>query len=143
MCIRDRAIRLALFRNNMSNEWPAWEIIKSVIDAEPESIKEDVKITIEENGGLRSVLKVERKYGDSKFTQRICLTEGAADDRIDIITDIDWATKASLLKAEFPLSVSNKEATYDLGLGLSLIHISLYEEFFKKPDHTALEHPCP
>ena len=55
----------------MSNEWPAWEIIKSVIDAEPESIKEDVKITIEENGGLRSVLKVERKYGDSKFTQRI------------------------------------------------------------------------
>ena len=112
-----KAIRLALFRNNMSNEWPAWEIIKSVMDAEPESIKEDVKITIEENGSLRSVLKVERKDGDSKFTQRICLTEGAADDRIDIITDIDWATKASLLKAEFPLSVSNKEATYDLGLG--------------------------
>ena len=60
-----KAIRLALFRNNMSNEWPAWEIIKSVMDAEPESIKEDVKITIEENGSLRSVLKVERKDGDS------------------------------------------------------------------------------
>lgn len=56
------------------------------------------------------MLKVERKYGDSKFTQRICLTEGAADDRIDIITDIDWATKASLLKAEFLLSVSNKRS---------------------------------
>ncbi|WP_455496682.1 alpha-mannosidase [Coprobacter sp.] len=112
-----KAIRLALFRNNISNEWPAWEIIKNVMDAEPETAKENVKITIEENGNLRSVLKIERKDGDSRFIQRICLTEGAADDRIDIITDIDWATKATLLKAEFPLSVSNKEASYDLGLG--------------------------
>lgn len=112
-----KAIRLALFRNNISNDWPAWEIWKKVMDAEPETIKENVKITIEENGNLRSVLKIERKDGDSRFIQRICLTEGAADDRIDIITDIDWATKATLLKAEFPLSVSNKDASYDLGLG--------------------------
>lgn len=71
------------------------------MDAEPETAKENVKITIEENGNLRSVLKIERKDGDSRFIQRICLTEGAADDRIDIITDIDWATKATLLKRNF------------------------------------------
>ena len=43
--------------------------------------------------------------------------EGSRADRIDFYNEIDWQSTNALLKAEFPLSVSNPEATYDLGIG--------------------------
>ncbi|MBQ4280297.1 MAG: alpha-mannosidase [Rikenellaceae bacterium] len=114
---KGKAFRLAMFTDNESFEWPAWEIMKKTMDADPVPVTEDVKITVEESGPARGVLRVDRKFGTSAFTQRIILTEGAADDRIDVVTDVDWDSKNALLKAEFPMSVSNPEATYDLGVG--------------------------
>jgi len=75
------------------------------------------KISIAEQGAVRGALRVERTYGKSTFIQYIRLSEGAHADRIDIVNEIDRQTINALLKAEFPLSVSNPEATYDLGLG--------------------------
>lgn len=112
-----KAIRLALFTENKSDQWPAWEIHKKTIDRSPVAIGEDVKISIEEKGPVCASLKVERKYKTSTIIQKIRLTDGVNDDRIDIITDIDWELANSLLKAEFPFSFSNPEATYDLGIG--------------------------
>ena len=43
--------------------------------------------------------------------------DGAQDDRIDIRTTVDWNSRNTLLKAEFPMSVSNAKAAYDLGIG--------------------------
>lgn len=114
---KGKKIRLALFPENESFQWPAWEILKKEIDKDPVSIAENVKIYIAEKGSLRASLCVERSYGDSKFKQYIRLNEGAQSDRIDIVNEIDWQTTNALLKAEFPLTVSNPEATYDLGLG--------------------------
>ena len=45
------------------------------------------------------------------------MSEGANDERIDIINEIDWSTKDAVLKAEFPMNVKNQEAVYDLGIG--------------------------
>lgn len=45
------------------------------------------------------------------------MSDGANDERIDIINEVDWFTKDAVLKAEFPMNVKNKEAVYDLGLG--------------------------
>jgi alpha-mannosidase len=112
-----KAIRLALFTENESFAWPAWEVIKKTIDAEPVSINGDVKISLVENGPLRYTVLVEKTYGESSFRQYIRMYDGALADRIDFYNDIDWHNTNSLLKAEFPLSVSNAEATYDLGLG--------------------------
>ncbi len=111
------AIRLAFFTSNESFNWPAWEVLKKTIDGTPVSVNEGVQISVEDKGPLFATLKVERKYGNSTFVQHIRLTEGAADDRIDVVNDIDWASQNALLKAEFPLSISNPKATYDLGLG--------------------------
>jgi len=110
-------IRLALFTQNESFSWPAWEILKETIDRTPISITENVKITKGMTGEAFATLIVEKTYGDSKFKQTIRLTDGATDDRIDIINDIDWSTKNALLKAEFPLAVSNPNARYDIGIG--------------------------
>jgi len=112
-----KTIRLALFTENESFAWPAWEILKKEIDKDPISISEGVKVTVAENGPVRASLCVERMYGGSTFKQYIQLTEGGQNDRIDIVNDIDWQTTNALLKAEFPLSISNPVATYDLGVG--------------------------
>lgn len=112
-----KAIRLALFTKNPSYNWPAWEIRKTTLDAEPVPVTENVKITVAEQGALRSAIQVERKYGESTFCQLIRLNEGAQSDRIDIVNSIDWGTTNALLKVEFPLQVSNPKASYDIGLG--------------------------
>ena len=112
-----RSIRLALFPENHSGEWPAWEILRETVESTPVPVDGDVKITVAELGAVRATLRVERRFGESRFVQYVSLTEGGADDRIDIRHEIDWREPHALLKAEFPLSVSNPEATYDLGLG--------------------------
>lgn len=112
-----KAIRLALFTENESFSWPAWEILKKTVDAEPVSVTGDVKISVVEQGPVRASVCVERTYGESTFRQYVTLTNGGQDDRIDIRNEVDWASTNALLKAEFPLSVSNPKATYDLGVG--------------------------
>ncbi len=114
---KDRPFRLALFNENESNTWPAWEIQKKSVDAQPIGIIENVKISVAEQGACYAALRVERTYGTSCFVQIIRMSEGACDDRIDILNEVDWDAKNALLKAEFPMNVSNKLATYDLGIG--------------------------
>ncbi len=111
------AFGYAFFPDNISEAWPAWEILKSVVDSTPEKVADDVRISIEECGALRVVMKVEKKHAGSTFTQRIILTDGAADDRIDVVNDVDWNSRKALLKASFPVSFEAPEATYDLGMG--------------------------
>ena len=112
-----KSVRLALFTENKSEAWPAWEILKEVVDSEPISITDDVKITVVENGPIRATVCVERKYQESVFKQYVSLTEGGQDDRIDISNDVLWQTTMALLKAEVPLTVANEKAVYDIGVG--------------------------
>jgi len=114
---KGKAIRLALFTDNMSTSWPAWEIQKKTVDQVPEAIGDNVKIIVTEKGSARVSITAERSYKGSKFVQTISLTNGGADERIDVRTDIDWMQTNALLKVEFPLSISNPFATYDLGIG--------------------------
>lgn len=112
-----KAIRLALFTEDESFEWPAWEVLKKTVDSTPVSITDDVKMTLCEDGALRKTLCVEKRHGDSFFRQYIRLYEGALAHRIDFCNEVDWQTTNALLKAEFPLSIQNEKATYDLGIG--------------------------
>ena len=111
------AFGYAFFPDNTSDAWPAWEILKEVIDRTPEVVKDNVDVTVEECGALRAVLKIDRTCAGSTFTQRIILTDGAVDERIDVVNTVDWRSGASLLKAAFPVSFDAPEATYDLGMG--------------------------
>lgn len=63
-----KAIRLALFTENESLSWPAWEVLKKTIDRTPISITSNVKMTLCENGELRKTLCVEKSYGGSFFS---------------------------------------------------------------------------
>ncbi len=110
-----KRIRLVIFDECTSRSWPAWEILKATIDRDPVGIP--VSSIAVEQGSLRKSIVIVKKYGESTIQQRINLYEGALAHRIDFENDVDWRSENSLLKAEFPLSVSNPEATYDLGLG--------------------------
>ncbi len=112
-----KPFRLVLFTENLSTDYPAWEIYKKVLDGPSTSITDSVKVSVAERGTLRASLRVERTYEGSKFVQYISLTDGAEDDKIEISNEFDWQAKKALLKAEFPTTVSNEKAIYDLGLG--------------------------
>lgn len=112
-----KVIRLALFTENKSYSWPAWEVLKETTDRDPISITDDVKVTLVENGALRKALCIEKKHGKSLFKQYIRLYEGDRADRIDFYNEINWNSPNALLKAEFPLNIENEKATYDLGIG--------------------------
>lgn len=112
-----KAIRLAMFEENESFNWPAWEILKETIDREPVSFGDNVKMTMIEPGPLRKTICIDKEYEGSAFKQYVSLYEGELADRIDFYNEIDWTLTNRLLKAEFPLEIENPVATYDLGLG--------------------------
>jgi alpha-mannosidase len=72
---------------------------------------------IVENGPVRVAIEVDRETENSIFTQTISLAAGSAGARVEIANHIDWQSKSCALKAEFPLTVSNPQATYNWDLG--------------------------
>ncbi|MBC7451360.1 MAG: RICIN domain-containing protein, partial [Cytophagales bacterium] len=110
-------LRLALMPDN-SNFWPSWEIVQESVTAAPIGyVDGSATITIDEDGPVRVALKIVREKNNSLYVQKIRLTEKGPKERIDFVTGVDWGTLKTLLKATFPLTVSNSKATYDLGLG--------------------------
>lgn len=77
----------------------------------------DAQLTIVEEGPVRVALKVQRKGRNSEITQFYSLAAGEAGKRLEVSNKIDWQSRAVSLKASFPLTVSNKNATYNLGVG--------------------------
>ena len=112
-----KAIRLAFFTENESFSWPAWEVTKKTVDGTPVAVDGSVRISVAEKGPVVAALKVERTMDGSSFTQYIRLYDGADEERIDIVGNVNWQSTNALLKAEFPLAVSNPVARYDIGTG--------------------------
>jgi len=114
---KGKSIRLVVFNDCKSYSWPAWEVLKPALDNAPVGVQENVTIKLVDNGPICKSLLVSKTYGKSTFNQYIRLYEGSRADRIDFYNEVDWHSLNSMLKAEFPLSVSNEKATYDIGLG--------------------------
>jgi alpha-mannosidase len=110
-------IRLELY-NDMSIEWPAWEILYKSISSAPNGFVDSLpRVEIIENGPVRISLKITREKYGSQFEQVITLAYGNAGNKLNFITKINWRSQGKLLKAIFPLNVDNENATYDLGMG--------------------------
>lgn len=114
---KNKSFRLAAIEGNLSEKNPAWDITWETLQTPSVGLNEQAKISVAYCGQAAGALKIERKYKESEIVQYVQLTNGVEDDRIDIITELDWASKNVLFKAEFPMSVSNPKAMYDLGLG--------------------------
>ncbi|MBQ9228528.1 MAG: alpha-mannosidase [Eubacterium sp.] len=108
-------LKLALLHDIGELNYPSWELRKEDLDAAPYGYANTPIFEIIEDGPARIALKVTRKLFSSKVVQVISLSSKGDDIRIE--NEIDWQERRAMLKAQFPLSCSNPQATYDLGLG--------------------------
>lgn len=109
--------RLAISYDNPV-EWPAWNMDWDQEQAVPKAyVSGPAKIRIVENGPVRVALEVSRETAGSRFVQTISLAAGDAGNRVEFANVIDWNTRESNLKATFPLTASNRMATYNWDIG--------------------------
>ncbi|MDR3653401.1 MAG: glycoside hydrolase family 38 C-terminal domain-containing protein [Paludibacter sp.] len=106
------------FQREQPNEWPAWNMDWKDRKKPPfDFMDKDAVLTVVENGPVRVTLQVERKGQNSEITQLFSLSAGEAGKRLEVTNKIDWQSREVSLKASFPLTVSNENATYNLGVG--------------------------
>jgi len=109
--------RLEIKTDNPKN-WPAWNMDYDQQVAAPRTyVGGPAKVRVLENGPARVALAVERKAEGSTFVQTIRLSAGDAGNRVEFFMAMDWMTKESHLKAVFPLTASNRVATYNWDVG--------------------------
>ena len=109
--------RLAISYDN-PQQWPAWNMDWDQEQAAPKAyVSGRTKTRVVENGPARVALEVSRETAGSRFIQTIRLSAGDAGKRVEFGNAIDWNTKESNLKATFPLSASNRMATYNWDIG--------------------------
>ena len=92
----------------------AWDIDSNYIDQEI-TAAEDVKVTVESTGSLRSVLKVTGRISNSSFVQYIRLD--ADSTRLEFETAIDWKELHRLLKVGFPVNVFAENGINEMQFG--------------------------
>jgi len=110
-------IRLAISTDNPEH-WPAWNMDFADEQRPPRSyVSGTPKIEVAESGPARVAIRVERETEGSKFVEYVRLSAGDAGNRVEFANEIDWNTKEANLKAAFPLSASNKMATYNWEVG--------------------------
>ncbi len=109
--------RLAISYDN-PRQWPAWNMDWDQEQASPkEYVGGPARIRIVENGPARVAISVSRETAGSKFEQTIRLAAGEAGKRVEFSNVVDWNTRESNLKATFPLTASNRMATYNWDIG--------------------------
>ncbi len=95
-------------------QYDAWNIDAGTLDNPIPLIRADRVELV--GGDTRSPgIRVTRTWQHSKFVQTISLRTGA--DQVDVDNEIDWHETHVLLKAAFPLAVSNDHATYEIPYG--------------------------
>jgi alpha-mannosidase len=99
---------------DLPKKYDAWNIDADALDKmTPIRAADSVKLV--EQGPLRAVVRIQRHWGHSTFTQDIMLYAGI--DRVDVRNDFDWEETHVLLKAAFPLAAYSAKATYEIPFG--------------------------
>jgi alpha-mannosidase len=110
-------MRLAI-SNDAPRQWPAWNMDFDQEQAAPRAyVGGPAKIRVVEDGPVRVAVEVSREGQRSKFVQTVRLASGDAGNRVEFTESIDWRTLGANLKAVFPLSAANKNATYNWEIG--------------------------
>jgi len=127
-------VRLAL-QTEKPHDWPAWNMDWTDQQKPPRAFVDGpAKIRVVERGPVRVAIEVERESEGSRYVQTIRLSAGDAGNRVEFSNVIDWKTSAAALKATFPLTASNPEATYNWDIG-TIKRGNNDEQKFEVPSH--------
>lgn len=106
------------FSHDKPRQYPAWNMDWADAQAAPRAyLGGPAKVWVLENGPVRVAVAIERQGEGSKFVQIVRLSAGAAGDRVEFANTIDWRSRECNLKAVFPLTASNPNATYNWDAG--------------------------
>ncbi len=111
----NRPIRLAVFNNTHSFDWPAWEVKYDDLCEKPYMYAGNPEIKVKDNGAAVCSLEIKKTAGKSVFTQIVSLD--CESEYVSVYNENDWREEASLLKAEFGFTAENENANYDIGIG--------------------------
>ena len=106
------------FRHEAPEQWPAWNMDWN--DRKKPALgymNENASLRVIEQGPVRVAIEVKRQGMNSSITQVVSLAAGDAGKHVEIDNVCDWQSQGVSLKADFPLTVSNPKATYNLGVG--------------------------
>lgn len=92
----------------------AWDI-DVYYEEKPYPVDDVREIAVVEQGPERGVLRIVRRFLDSRITQ--WLTIYARTPRIDFRTEVSWHQKQMLLRVAFPVDVRARAATYEVQFG--------------------------
>ncbi len=110
-------VRLAI-SHDAPRQWPAWNMDFDQVHAAPRGyVSGPVQARVVENGPARVALEVTRTFESSKFVSTVRLAAGDAGNRVEFVNAVDWQGLASNVKATFPLTASNTNATYNWDIG--------------------------
>ena len=109
---------------------PAWNIYLGN-RSEPEAHK----VYVVENGPVRAKIRIERRFGNSKFIQDVMLYADAS--QVDFEFHIDWHENYRFAKVAFPLNLSSYWATYEIPYGV----IQRYDHSLKKSPPECMQLP--
>lgn len=123
-------IRHQLIDYDGSVMWPAWELTYKSICSNKINHPKLRSIRVIQNGAVTVALGIIQIYGNSVFRTVVSLDCGS--NFVKVQNEIEWWEQKTLLKDTFSLSVSNKKATYDLGLG-AIERNSNSEKLFEVP----------
>ena len=94
------------------NRWDAWDLDAGYRDSFTDVTAFELARL---RGGLRGALAFTRKFGDSRIVQVMSLDAGSRVLRFETL--VDWQERHKMLKVAFPVTVSSREATYEIQFG--------------------------
>ena len=110
-------VRLGFLHENPS-QFPAWNM-----DWEDrqkpcqEYVGGPAEVKVVEDGPVRVAVEITRHARGSSFVERVQLSAGAAGDRVECPTHLDWRSTECSLEAVMPMATSNPVARYDVQVG--------------------------
>lgn len=106
------------FQAENSYEWPAWNMNWSDRKNPPvDFMDKGTSFRVVEDGPVRVSIEVKRSGLNSEITQLLSLSAGESGKRLEIDNMTDWQSRGVSLKAAFPFTIKNQNATYNLGVG--------------------------
>jgi alpha-mannosidase len=107
------------FQREIPKKEPSWNMFWYDRKNPPfDFMNKDVTIKMVENGPVRVAFEVSRKGQNSDIKQIVSLSAGNAGKRVEVSNIIDWQSTGVCLKASFPFTAENENATYNLGVGV-------------------------
>jgi alpha-mannosidase len=110
-----RGNQLWIYAQDKPRDWDAWDLEEDYADSGVE-LRDVESIEVVENGPHRAAVRIVRRYRASRIAQTLVLA--ANGRRLDVVTEIDWRDRRTLLRTLTPAAVRASSAVFECACGV-------------------------